>query len=74
MDSFDKNDRVVKLLIAKRNRQLSTQEHKFLNEWMEEDDGNKTLHEALTDESKIPEKIRALSEFDKKAAFHEFKK
>lgn len=74
MDSFKKIDKVVKLLIAKRDRQLSTQEQKFLKEWLEEDEVNKTLYEALTDESKIPEKIRALSEFDKKAAFYKFKK
>jgi transmembrane sensor len=74
MDDFKIIDKVVKLLIAKRDRQLSTQEQKFLQEWLEEDSGNKTLYEALTDDSKIPEKIRILSEYDKKAAFLEFKK
>ncbi len=74
MDSFKNIDKVVNLLIAERDRQLSNNEQKLLQAWLEEDEGNKKLYEALTDESKIPEKIRSLSAYDKKAAFQEFKK
>lgn len=74
MDRFKQIDKIVKLLLIKRERALTEQEQETLNDWVNESEGNHALYDDLMDEMKIPGKLDDLVQFDQKKAFREFER
>ncbi len=74
MDNFKKIERIVDIFIAKRERDLTTEEKTILDNWLKEDKENKIISQFLKTESNIPSKLKLLSEFDKVYAYQNFTK
>ncbi len=72
MDNSIKTDRIVNLLLTERERALTEKEKLILNEWLKEDEDNKTLYSSLKNEANIPAKLKSLSEFNKDKAYSQF--
>ncbi|MEN8156457.1 MAG: FecR domain-containing protein [Bacteroidota bacterium] len=72
MGEYDKVKQVVDLIITRRNRELTPEEHKQLDQWIQENPGHKQLYKKLSDERHIPGKMSTLSRFDADKAYREF--
>ncbi len=72
MDKFIDTDQIVKLLLTERERALTEKEKLILNEWLKEDEGNKTLYSSLKNEANVPAKLKSLSKFNKDEAHASF--
>ena len=67
-------DKIVMLLLADRERELTNAERSELQEWINEDPGHQVLFNSLSKEEHIERKLKELYSFDRDKAYARFLK
>lgn len=67
-------DKIVKLLLADRERELTDAERSELQEWLKEDPGHQALIDSLSKEEHIESKLKELFSYDRDKAYSRFLK
>jgi ferric-dicitrate binding protein FerR (iron transport regulator) len=74
MTDLKKTEQITRLLIAEKQRALTSEERQILEEWLKERAANKDLYNSINNEAWIAEKLKELSAFNSNKAFLKFTK
>ncbi len=72
MNEFEKGHLIAEIIVAEKDRDLTTEEKAILHEWLQEDASNRVLYGQLRKGHNISSQIRHLESFDSDAAFDKF--
>lgn len=72
MNEFELGQHIAEIIFAEKERPLTVDETRILNNWLNQDSGNVHLYESLNDGEKIPAHLKELESFNTKKAFDKF--
>ena len=72
MIDFKKTEQITRLLIAEKQRSLTSEERRILDNWLQESTANRELYESLKDDTKVTASLNELSSFNSDKAFRRF--
>ncbi len=72
MTEFERLEHIAKLLVAKKEQTLNSEEKQFIDEWLQESDSNQKLLDSLMDDVRVSAKMNELANFNSEEAFNRF--